>query len=42
MNSEDLSHKLLYPNDSSKKRKEVKNEVLEETIEKEFSCYYKK
>jgi hypothetical protein len=41
MNSEDLSHKLLYPNDSSKKRKEVDEDKLEQTVEQEFSCYYK-
>jgi hypothetical protein len=42
MNSKTLSHKLLYPNDSSKKRKIVDDEILEEVVEKEFSCFYKK
>ena len=42
MDSEDLSHKLLYPNDSNKERKEVDKDKLEEIVWNEFSCYYKK
>ncbi|MCP4524176.1 MAG: hypothetical protein GY828_08210, partial [Candidatus Gracilibacteria bacterium] len=42
MSSEELSTKLLFPNDTSKARKEPKEFELRELTEKEVSCFYEK
>jgi hypothetical protein len=42
MSSEDLSTKLLYPNDTNKPRKEYKDSEIEDITSRELSFFYKK
>jgi len=42
MNSEELSTKLLYPNDTSKARKVPKDSELKQKVNSEVCYFYKK